>query len=250
MAKGDSRSGEYLYGRQCVRETLVAGRRALKSLTFAEGLQPAPILRDIARLAEERGVPVSTAPKQRLVNISEQTQGVVLEVGAYPYADFDQTLASLSRQPSALVLVLDSLQDPQNFGTLLRTAEAVAVDLVVMPERRQVEVTAAVSHASVGAVEHLRVTQVVNLRRALQQMAQAGLFLCGLERTADSQVYTRANLTGAIAVVVGSEGEGLRRLTKETCDVLVEVPMRGHIGSLNAAVAGSLLLYEVLRQRG
>lgn len=240
---------ERLYGRQCVHETLLAGRRAAKGLIISEGLQPAPILRDIVRLAEQRHVPWRTAPKQQVLAVAEQSQGVVLEVGPYPYVDFDGALGDLAGVQSPLVLVLDSLHDPQNLGTLLRTGEAVGVDLVIIPERRQVQVTPAVSHASAGAVEHLKVARVVNLRRALQQMQQAGLTVCGLERTPASQPHFDSDLTGGIAVVVGSEGEGLRRLTRETCDLLVDLPMHGRIGSLNAAVAGSVLLYEVLRQR-
>jgi len=240
---------EYLYGRQCVREALTAGRRTVKVVLLAEGLQPAPILRDIGSLAEARGVPLRQTSKQYLAQVSEQSQGVAVEVGPYPYVDFLDTLQSLRREPAPLVLALDCLQDPQNFGSLLRTAEAVQVDLVVIQDRRQVAVTPAVSHASTGAVEHLQVATVVNLRRALQQMQENGLFVYGLERSPQSQTYYHADLRGAVAVVVGSEGQGLRRLTRETCDMLLEVPMLGRVNSLNAAVAGSLVLYEALRQR-
>jgi 23S rRNA (guanosine2251-2'-O)-methyltransferase len=240
---------EMLYGRHSVHEALRAGRRRIRRLLLAEGIQPAPVLRQIQQLAESRRIPTQVVPKRALFEINPQHQGVAAEAGSYPYVEFEVGLAAARGQPQPLVLALDCLQDPQNLGTLLRTAEAAGVALVVMPERRQAEVTPAVSHASAGAVEHLQVAQVVNLRRALEQMQQAGLFVYGLEHLPGSQPLWQARLTGPTAIVVGSEGEGLRRLTRETCDALVDIPMYGRVDSLNAAVAGSLLLYEALRQR-
>ena len=240
---------EYLYGRQCVREALRAGRRAVHSVLMAEGLWPAPILRDIATLARERGVALTEARRERLSGLAEPHQGVVAEVGPYPYVGFEESLERLAERSGALVLALDCLQDPQNFGSLLRTAEAVQVDLVVIQDRRQVPVTPAVSHVSAGAAEHLKVAVVVNLRRALQQMRECGLFVFGLERAPGSHAYYRCDLRGPSVIVVGSEGQGLRRLTREACDMLLELPMLGNVASLNASVAGSVLLYEAVRQR-
>jgi len=240
---------EYLYGRQCVREVLAANRRSLKALLLAEGLRPAPILRDIERLAEQRGVPVRHVSRQELGNISAQNRGVALEAGPYPYVQLDEELERLGREPAPLVLALDCLQDPQNLATLLRSAEGAGVGLVVIPERRQAGITPAVSHASAGAVEHLRVADVVNLRRALEQVRAAGLMIYGLERAPGSRPHYEADLRRPLAIVVGGEAEGLRRLTRETCDLLLEIPMSGKVTSLNAAVAGSLVLYEALRQR-
>ncbi len=240
---------ELLYGRQCVREALVAGRRSIQAVLVAEGVKPSPILKEIAHLAKSAGVPVRTVPRQQLDRIAGQTQGVAAEVGDYPYADFHQALGALAIGEQPLVLVLDCLHDPQNLGSLLRTADAVGVGLVVMPERRQVGVTPAVSHASAGAAEHLPVAPVVNLRRALQEMQEARFHVAGLEATPTSRVYHQADLTGPLVLVVGSEGQGLRRLTRDTCDELLEIPMRGRVGSLNAAVAGAIVLYEALRQR-
>jgi len=240
---------EYIYGRQPVREVLRARRRPVKAVLLAEGIKSAPTLHDIVRLAQEARVPVRQVAKHHLNQIGKHHQGVAAQVGPYPYVDFGQALASLAQRPTPLVLAMDCVQDPQNFGSLMRTAEAVQVDLVVMQKRRQAPVTAAVSRASAGAVEHLRVAMVVNLRRALQQLADAGIFLYGLERSPNSIVYHQADLTRASAIVVGSEGQGLRRLTRETCDILLELPMCGHVESLNAAVAGSIVLYEAVKQR-
>ncbi|MGI6207772.1 MAG: 23S rRNA (guanosine(2251)-2'-O)-methyltransferase RlmB [Anaerolineae bacterium] len=240
---------ELLYGRQCVREALAAGRRSFRALLLAEGLKPAPILQDITRLAADRGVPLRRVDRRELDRVSTRHQGVALEVGDYPYVDFEEALGGLAGRRESLVLAPDLLQDPQNLGSLLRSAEAAGVDLVLIQERRQVGVTPAVSHASAGAAEHLKVATVVNLRRALQQMQGAGFFVHGLERTPTSLPYHQADLTGRVVLVVGSEGEGLRRLTRETCDVLIELPMRGRVTSLNAAVAGAIVLFEALRQR-
>ena len=148
-----------------------------------------------------------------------------------------------------MLLVLDSLQDPQNFGTLLRTAQAVGVNGVLVPEHRAVGVTPAVSNASAGAVEHLDVARVTNLARTLQHLKTEGVWIHGLAVEAE-QPYWAADLSGPLALVVGSEGSGLGRLVRETCDVLVQIPMATRsVQSLNASVAGSLVLYEAFRQR-
>jgi 23S rRNA (guanosine2251-2'-O)-methyltransferase len=147
------------------------------------------------------------------------------------------------------MLLLDHLQDPQNVATLLRTAEALGVDGVVMPAHRAAGVTPAVVNASAGAVEHLRIVQETNLVRAMQALQEAGLWLAGVELAPGAKLYVEADLTGPLGLVVGSEGEGMSRLVRETCDFLIYLPMAGKVNSLNAAVAGSVALYEVWRQR-
>jgi 23S rRNA (guanosine2251-2'-O)-methyltransferase len=149
----------------------------------------------------------------------------------------------------ALVLLLDQVQDPQNFGTLLRTAEAVGVTALVMLDRRQVEVTPAVVNASSGAVEHLQVCLANNLPRAIESLQEVGLWVYALNAEPDAPVYTSVDLSGPLGLVVGSEGRGISRLVRERCDGALAIPMRGRVESLNAAVAGSLVLYETLRQR-
>jgi 23S rRNA (guanosine2251-2'-O)-methyltransferase len=154
-----------------------------------------------------------------------------------------------SRGKVPLVLLLDLLKDPQNVGSLLRTAEAVGAHGVVIQRRRAVGITPAVVHASAGAVEHLPVAQVTNLVDAIGRLKGHDVWVVGMEAMPEAQVYTKADLTGALALVVGSEGGGLRRLVRERCDFLVQLPMHGQVASLNASVAGSVVLYEVLRQR-
>jgi len=240
---------ELLYGRQCVREALIAGRRRFHALLLAEGTRPAPIVSEIVRLAQNAAVPISRIDRSLLDRQTAQHQGIGLEVGDYPYVEFTDALQWLERRPQPLVLALDLVQDPQNVGALLRSAEAAGADLVLLQDRRQVAITPVVSHASAGGAEHLRVATVVNLRRALQQLQQSAYFVYGLERDPAARPYTEVDLTGKVVLVVGSEGEGLRRLTRETCDALLSLPMRGHVGSLNASVAGSVVLFETVRQR-
>jgi 23S rRNA (guanosine2251-2'-O)-methyltransferase len=208
-------------------------------------------LREIEALAEAARIPVLRAPKHNLDAIGNVShQGVLLETGAYPYVDIGAILSQASRTASApYLLVLDLISDPQNLGTLLRTSEAVGVHGVIIPKRRAVGVTPAVVGASSGAVEHLRIARVTNIARALVQLREHDVWAAGLDAADHAIRYDEAQLSGGLAVVVGSEGRGLRRLIRETCDLLVRLPMEGQIGSLNASVAGSVVLYEAWRQR-
>jgi 23S rRNA (guanosine2251-2'-O)-methyltransferase len=175
---------------------------------------------------------------------------VVLEVGPYRYVGLEDLFdtAGDGGQPP-LFLLLDLLKDPHNVGSLLRTAEAVGVHGVVIQERRAVDVTPTVVHTSVGAVEHLQVAQVTNLVRAIEWLKEQRVWIVGLEAVEGAESYFEADLTLPLGIVVGSEGRGMRRLVRESCDFLVRLPMRGQVTSLNASVAGSILLYEALRQR-
>ena len=253
---GPSRKGapsaEALYGTNAVREALRAGRRTCRRLLVDASVRSDRALEEITQLAQRRRCPVETRHREQLGRLcrSSEHQGLVLEVSAYPYV----SLAELGRAaqeagPAALLLVLDRVQDPQNVGTLLRTAEAVGVQGVVLPEREAVAITPAVVRASAGACEFLRIARVGNLVPALASLQEAGLWVLGLEEDPAATLYTALDWDRPLAIVVGSEGFGLRRLVRERCDGLVRLPMRGRIGSLNAAVAGSVILYEVWRCR-
>jgi 23S rRNA (guanosine2251-2'-O)-methyltransferase len=175
----------------------------------------------------------------------------VAEASDYPYASVEQMLALASeRDEPPWLLLLDCLQDPQNLGTLLRTAEVLGVHGIVLPERRAVQVTPAVVSASSGASEHLLIARVTNLVRAMNALKQQDVWIAGLEDMPEATPPWQADLRGPMAVVVGSEGRGIRRLVRETCDLSICLPMRGQVNSLNAAVAGSVALYEIARQRG
>lgn len=242
---------ETLYGRNAVYETLKAGRRQFHRLTLAEGIRDSEVIDEILCLADEKGVPVESADRNTFEQFGTFShQGVLLHVSEYPYDLLDDLFAIAdSTDDPPLFLLLDLLKDPHNVGSLLRTAEAVGVHGVVIQERRAVGITPAVVHTSVGAVEHLRVAQVTNLVRAIEWLKEQRVWVAGMEAVAGAQAYHRADLSGALGVVVGSEGRGMRRLVRERCDFLIQLPMRGVVTSLNASVAGSVVLYEVLRQR-
>ena len=234
---------ETIYSRNAVYETLRAKRRQAFSLEIAEGVKEKGRLSDILQLAKERKIPVKRVPRGRLERLKANHQGVALEVGGYPYADETDIfeLAEKRKEP-LFVLLLDSLNDPQNFGTLLRTAEVVGVHGVVIPLARTVGVTPAVVNASSGASEHLLVAQS-NLSQAITALKDSGAWIIGLEGGGQAQGPDKVRLDGAIGLVVGSEGEGMRPLTAKSCDILMKLPMKGQIELLNAAVAGSVALY-------
>jgi len=242
---------ELIYGRNAVHECLRAKRREVFKLLVAEGAQEKGALAQSLQLAASSGkhIPVQHVPRAQLDRVSEGHQGVVAEVSGYPYVVLDDILSRLTAQP--LFLVLDCVQDPQNLGTLLRTAEAVGVEGVLIAKDRAAEITPAVVNASSGATEHLQIAQVTNIARALQKLKESDIWVIGLDAShaPSAQDYDTVDLRGPLAIVVGSEGQGIRRLVRETCDTLVKLPMRGAVSSLNAAVAGSIVLYETLRQR-
>ena len=243
---------EMLYGRNPVYECLRAGRRRVLKLILQEGVRKSGVLAEAETLARKHGVPVQTVDKRQLDRLGKDVrhQGIVAEVDGYPYASMQDVLAlAAERDEAPWLLVLDCLQDPQNLGTLLRTAEVVGVHGLVLPERRSVSVTPAVVSASSGASEHAQIVQVTNLVRTMKELQERGIWIAGLEAVPGATQVWEADLKGPLALVVGSEGQGMRRLVRETCDYVVELPMRGQINSLNAAVAGSVVLYEAARQR-
>jgi len=242
---------EILYGRNAVYEALRAGRRRCENVLVAEGIQESGTAAGILALAEERGISIKRITRRQLDQLGAVNhQGVAAQVDPYPYVELDDILdLAQQRGEFPFLLLLDCLEDPQNLGTLLRTAEAVAVHGVVIPRRRAAQVTPAVSNASAGAVEHLLIAQVTNLVRTMGELKEQGVWIVGLEHAPEAQDYREADLNMPLALVVGSEGRGLGRLVRERCDFLIQLPMRGSINSLNASVAGSIALYEAWHQR-
>jgi 23S rRNA (guanosine2251-2'-O)-methyltransferase len=244
---------ETLYGHHAILEALRAGRRCFDEITLAQGLREQDEVAEILQLAGAKRVAVKRAGKEALFKLGSDVrhQGIAAQVSVYPYADWDEVVeASLRQNEPPLLLLLDCLQDPQNLGTLLRAAEAVGVHGVAITEHRAAGITPAVSNASAGAVEHLRIAQVTNLTRAILALKEKGIWVAGLERLPGAKRLDQVDWNMPLALVVGSEGRGLQRLVREKCDFLVELPMRGKIGSLNAAVAGSIVLYQVWQRRG
>lgn len=242
---------EILYGRQPVRECLRARRRHIHQLILAEGVSKKDIIAEILDLATGLKLPLKHVPRTQLDGISKVNQGVALEVAGYPYVEVTDILKrarKLAEQP--FILAMDHLQDPHNLGALLRTAEVVGVHGAVIPHRRAVEVTPAVVSASAGASEHLRVAQVTNMARTLEALKAEGLWVVGLVNHPNAQLYHQVDLDIPIVLVIGAENQGLSRLVRETCDLLIRLPMRGRIESLNASVAGGIALYAAQTARG
>ncbi len=243
---------EYIIRRNPVLEALRGSRRELFTLWLQDRLdrkQAAPLL----AAAKERRVPVQRTSKQKLGQMARDSshQGVLLEVGPYVYADVTEMLALAAQKGERpLLLMLDLLHGPQNIGQLLRTAEIVGVHGVIMQDRRAPEITPAVVQYAAGATEHLLIAQVTNLVQTIKQLQDEEVWVAGMDMGADTHKLGELDLDMALAIVVGHEGQGLRRLVRETCDFILELPMRGHVESLNAAVAGSVLLYAAWQARG
>jgi 23S rRNA (guanosine2251-2'-O)-methyltransferase len=241
---------DWIWGRNPVYEALRAGKRKAFQLRLAKGIKSDGRVGDILRLADRKAVPVSQVSRDSLDGLSRNHQGVALHLDEYPYADLSQILElAKQRNEQALVLILDTLKDPQNLGTLIRTGELVGVHGLVLPLRRTATVTPAVVNASSGASEHLLICQA-NLAQTITQLKENGIWVVGLEGGEEAQPPDKVDLGGPLAVVVGSESEGMRHLVKTSCDFLLQLPMRGRIDSLNAAVAGSVALYLIWQARG
>ena len=241
---------DYIWGRYPVLEAM-RSRRRVHRILFIDGSKDAT-LAHVVDQARRAGIALEPTGRKRLDELTNGAnhQGVLAVTEPRQYADIDDILsrAEAASEPP-LVLILDSIQDVQNLGSLIRTAEIVGAHGVVIPEHRAAGLTPAVDKTSAGAVEFIPVAQVTNLTRTMEDLKKRGLWCIGLDSTA-TQRFDQANLTGPIALVVGNEGKGISRLVKEHCDALITLPMRGHIGSLNASVAGSIALYEIWRQRG
>jgi 23S rRNA (guanosine2251-2'-O)-methyltransferase len=241
---------EWIWGRNPVWEVMRAEKRKAFQLRIARGAKVEGRLKEILNLARKKSIPITEVPRETLHGISSNHQGVALQVGEYPYGGLDLILQDAGqRNEPPLVLLLDSLKDPQNLGSLIRTAELVGVHGIVLPFRRTATVTPAVVSASSGASEHIHIIQA-NLAQTISQLKEEGLWVVGLESGPEAQIPGEIDLSGPLAVVVGSEAEGMRELVRSSCDFLLRLPMRGQIDSLNAAVAGSVALYLVWQARG
>ena len=241
---------EWIGGRRPVAEALAAGRQAHRLIVSASA-KPAPELRTITDAARRIRLPIDRVPADQMTRIGgfDGHQGVLLEVGERRWTDVAEMLAharTSDRDP--FILVLEHLQDPTNFGTLLRSAEAAGVDGVIFPERGAAPLSASAVKASAGASEHLLIGRLPTIGEAIHDLKSAGLRLVAADQEAPESAW-ESDLTGPLAIVVGSEGSGLSGATRRRCDLLVSFPMAGKVASLNASTAGALLLFEVVRQR-
>ena len=240
---------EIITGRNPVFEVFQSRRRQIFRLLVAVGVEEKGHLAEVIGAAAKMKIPVERVQRQRLDNFSEGHQGVAVEVSEYPFSTLPDIIAVARKlQEPLFVLLLDMLQNPQNLGTLLRTAEVAGIHGIVIPFNRAASVTPAVVHASSGATEHLLVAQM-NLAQAIDSLKAEDAWVVGLEGGPESRPLTEAPLAGPLALVVGNEGEGMRQLVRNKCDFLGQLPMRGRVDSLNAAVAGSIAIYMALQAR-
>lgn len=240
---------EIIVGRNSVLEALKSGR-SLNKILIAKGERHGSI-RDIIGQAKEQGLVIQEVemPKLDQMSAGVRHQGVVALAAPVAYAELDDILAgAYAKEEPPFLVLLDELADPHNVGAILRTSDATGVHGVLIPKRRSCPLTQTVAKTSAGAVEHVPVARIGNIAQTLKGLKKQGLWVVGADMDGTKNYY-EADLTGPVVVVVGSEGQGMGRLTKEACDFVVKIPMKGQITSLNASVACSLLLYEVLRQR-
>lgn len=237
-----------LEGRNAVLEVLKSGRDIEKIIIQKGNVEGT--IRRIAGMAKERGIVVQEAARQKLDEMSQTKnhQGVIAIVSEHEYAEVDDILRSAAEKgEKPFIIILDNITDPHNLGAVIRTAECAGAHGVIIPKRRSVGLTAVVGKTSAGALEYMPVARVTNIARTIEELKNQGVWVACADM--DGEDYYDASLDGAIALVIGSEGEGVSRLVKEKCDFTVSIPMYGKISSLNASVAGALLMYEVVRQR-
>lgn len=238
----------WIWGRHPVLEALRA--RSVSRLVIASDRAPAEILVAARSLASESGVPSRELPLAELERLvrSEHTQGIAAQITPPQTVDLADLLNDPERVEAPFLLALDQIQDPHNLGALLRTADAAGVHGILAPDRRTAPLSGSVAKVAAGALGYVKFARVPNLTRALQDIKRAGIWVVGLEGEAGVTLYD-IDLTVPLVLVLGNEGSGLRRLTAEQCDHRVRLPMTGRVESLNAAVAGSVAMYEVMRQR-
>ena len=242
----EKRFEDRIVGRNAVREALKSGR-SLDSVLIARGERQGSIGAIVAR-CREKGIPVKETDSRKLDAMANNHQGVIAIAACKEYVSLDTLFAAAEEKGEPpFFIVCDELEDPHNLGAILRTAEAAGAHGVVVPRRRSVGLTGAVYKASAGAVEYVPVARVSNITDALCEMKKRGMWIYGLDM--DGEDWCATDLTGAMALVVGSEGRGVSRLVRENCDFVLSLPMSGRINSLNASVACGIVLYEAARQR-
>lgn len=238
---------DMITGRNAVMEAL-RSEREIEKLLVGKGTEGS--IRKIIGMAKEKKIPIQYREKQALDRIAKtgNHQGVIAQVSEYLYCGLEDILArAAERGEDPFLIVLDGLEDPHNLGAIMRTAECCGAHGIVIPKRRSAAVTGTVAKASAGAIEYMLCARVSNIGQAVDQLKERGVWIAACDM--DGQNYTRQDLTGSLALVIGSEGAGISRLVREKCDFTVSIPMKGKITSLNASNAAAILMYEVVRQR-
>lgn len=248
--RSEEQPAHILAGRHAVVEAIKAGR-GINRILLADGLR-GPSVHELRDLARENGVTVDVVSRAKLdaaVPEGVRHQGVLAYVAPVAYVAVEEIIAAArERGEDPLLLLLDGIEDPQNLGALLRTADAAGVHGILLPRRHSVPLTETVARVSAGALEYVPVARIGNIAQTMRALKEQEFWIAGADM-AGEEMYDRANLTGALVLVIGSEGRGMSRLTRDLCDFTVRLPMRGKINSLNASAAGAILMYEALRQR-
>jgi 23S rRNA (guanosine2251-2'-O)-methyltransferase len=240
---------EKLAGVKSIMEAL-RGRRKVHKIYVQEG-RTGKKIEELLRFAQKKAVFVQYVEKQRLDEMYTVSnhQGIIAQVDSYQYAEVDEMLEKAAMAgDEPFLLILDGMEDPQNMGSIIRTAECAGVQGVIIPQHNSSEITAAVARASAGAVEHILVARETNLVNCIKRLKEKGLWVIGADMDGTSD-YFNCKMPSPTVLVIGGEGRGIRRLVRENCDLLVKIPMMGSVQSLNASVAAALVMYEVLRQR-
>ncbi|MGK7379867.1 23S rRNA (guanosine(2251)-2'-O)-methyltransferase RlmB [Planococcus sp. 1R117A] len=239
---------EIIGGKNPVLEALRADRDVNK-IWVAEGVQKKGIT-ELLQLAKEKGVLVQFVPKKKIDGLTDSNhQGIAAAVAAYNYAELNDLFsAAAARSEDPFFLILDELEDPHNLGSIMRTADAIGVHGLIIPRRRAVGLTAVVAKSSTGAIEHVPVVRVNNLSQTIDELKKRGVWIAGTDAK-ESMDYRNMDAGLPLAIIIGSEGKGMSRILRDKCDFLYQLPMVGHVTSLNASVAASLLMYEVYRKR-
>lgn len=238
-----------LEGRNALQEALKSGRTVDK--VFIAAGETDRGLQRLAAEAKEAGAVVVPVDRRKLdaMSFTRSHQGVIALVAAHVYYSIDDILEeAASRGEAPLIVICDELSDPHNLGAILRSAECAGAHGVIIPKRRSVGLTATVAKASAGAIEYMKVARVTNINNAIAELKEKGVWVFGTAAEGSIPMY-QANLTVPTAIVIGNEGDGMSQLVRKNCDVMLNIPMKGHISSLNASAAASILLYEALRQR-
>lgn len=240
---------DLIIGRNSVRE-VIKGDRTIEALYIAKGKLEGSI-NEIIKMAKDKKIVIKEVDKRKLDSLSEGAvhQGVIAMVTPYKYYEVSDILdIAKEREEDPFVVILDELEDPHNLGSIIRTAELCGVHGIIIPKRRSVGVTSTVYKSSVGAIEHVRVVKVTNINTVIEELKNKGLWVYGADIQGDEYSYS-TDFKGPCVLVIGSEGRGISKLTLKKCDKLVKIPMVGKINSLNASVAGGILMYEVLKSR-
>ena len=240
---------DLIIGRNAVTEVL-KGDRTIEAIYIAKGNKEGSI-NSIVGLARERKLVIKEVDRKKLDSMSDGAvhQGVIAKVTPYKYFELTDILSDAkNKNEDPFVIVLDELEDPHNLGSIIRTAELCGVHGIVIPKRRNVGITSTVYKSSVGAIEHVKVAKVTNINTVIDELKEAGLWVYGADISGEEYSYD-VNFSGPCALIIGSEGRGISKLTLKKCDKLIKIPMVGKINSLNASVAGGIMMYEVLKGR-